>query len=163
MRLIAAHSEADAAQVADLAARCWRPHYTPIIGGAQVDYMLAKFQSSAAILEQIAEGRDYRIIEQGGSHLGYLATDLEDDHLFLSKLYVLPQSQGRGVGRWAIEHLAQAHPELAIRLTVNKHNHGTIAFYERVGFLKDGPVVADIGNGYVMDDWKMVRPPAIET
>jgi len=159
MKLRQASSAADAGLIEELAGRCWRPHYTPIIGSAQVEYMLARFQSAAAILEQIAGGRDYRFIEDNEEPLGYLATDLEQDHLFLSKLYVLPGQQGRGTGRWAVEQLAARHPDLAIRLTVNKHNHGTIAFYERIGFIKDGPVVADIGNGYVMDDWKMVRHP----
>lgn len=161
MKLRKVSSPTDAELVADLAGRCWRPHYTPIIGEAQVDYMLAKFQSASAILEQIADGREYRIIEDEEA-LGYLATDLAE-HLFLSKLYILPEHQGRGAGRWAVEQLAQAHPDLEIHLTVNKHNHGTIAFYERLGFLKDGPVVADIGNGFVMDDWKMRRPSAQQT
>lgn len=160
MKLRQASSDADAGLIEELAGRCWRPHYTPIIGEAQVDYMLAKFQSAAAVLEQIAGGRDYRLIEDEAEPLGYLATDLANDHLFLSKLYVLPGRQGRGVGRWAVNQLAELHPGLAIRLTVNKHNHGTIAFYERIGFTKDGPLVTDIGHGYVMDDWKMVRRPA---
>ena len=158
MKLRPASTQQDARLVADLAEHCWRPHYTPIIGGAQVDYMLAKFQSAPAIQEQIAEGRDYRIIESD-EPCGYLATDLSD-HLFLSKLYVLPEHQGRGTGRWAVEQLAMAHPDLEIHLTVNKHNHDTIAFYERVGFVKGEALVADIGNGYVMDDWKMHRPSA---
>ncbi len=158
MRLREVSSPTDAELVADLAERCWRHHYTPIIGEAQVDYMLTKFQSTPAILEQIAEGRDYRLIEDE-SPLGYLATDLSDQ-LFLSKLYILPEQQGRGAGRWAVEELAKAHPDLEIHLTVNKHNHGTIVFYERVGFFKGEAVVADIGNGFVMDDWKMHRPSA---
>ena len=157
MHLRAVSSLADAELVADLAERCWRPHYTPIIGGLQVDYMLGKFQSASSSLQQNTEGRDYRIIENEGSFIGYLAFDLSD-HLFLSKLYVLPNSQGHGAGRWAIEQLAQEYPKLEMRLTVNKHNHNTIAFYQRVGFVKDGPIVADIGNGFLMDDWKMHRP-----
>lgn len=159
MKLRAVVSAADAKRVANLAERCWRPHYTPIIGALQVDYMLTKFQSADAIEVQLTEGRDYQFIEHDGETLGYLASDLAQDHLFLSKLYILPEHQGRGAGRWAVEQLAQAHPELEIRLTVNIHNHGTIAFYEKVGFIKDGPVIADIGNGFVMDDWKMARKP----
>lgn len=162
MKLRQASSAADAGLIEELAGRCWRPHYTPIIGDAQVDYMLAKFQSAAAVLEQIAGGRDYRLIENEAQPLGYLATDLEEDHLFLSKLYVLPQHQGCGIGRWAIEQLVGRHPGLAIRLTVNIHNLGTIAFYEQVGFIKDGPLVTDIGAGYVMDDWMMVRRPHLQ-
>ena len=158
MKLRSVESPADAQLVADLAERCWRPHYTPIIGEAQVDYMLEKFQSASAILEQINSGRDYQLIEEEAS-LGYLATDLSE-HLFLSKLYILPEHQGRGAGRWAVEQLANAHPGLESQLTVNKHNHDTIAFYGKLGFVNDGPTVADIGNGFIMDDWIMRRPSA---
>jgi len=157
MRLRTVSSEADAELVAGLAERCWRPHYTPIIGGAQVDYMLARFQSPKAIAKQIADGRVYQIIENDSGPLGYLAFDLSE-RVFLSKLYVLPEHRGQGIGRWTLEEIARTYPGLEIELTVNKHNHGTIAFYESLGFIKDGPIVADIGNGYVMDDWKMRRP-----
>ena len=43
-------------------------------------------------------------------------------------------------------------------LTVNKHNTGSIAFYERMGFRKTGALVTDIGHGFVMDDWRMAKP-----
>ncbi|MDD3441568.1 MAG: GNAT family N-acetyltransferase, partial [Kiritimatiellae bacterium] len=42
-------------------------------------------------------------------------------------------------------------------LTVNKHNTGSIAFYERMGFRKTGALVTDIGHGFVMDDWRMAK------
>ena len=50
--------------------------------------MLANFQSTRAILGQIKKGRNYSLIEDE-SAIGYLAIDLSD-HLFLSKLYILP-------------------------------------------------------------------------
>ncbi len=144
--------------VASLAEVCWHWHYTGIIGQEQVTYMLDQFQSSPSIHRQIGEGREYHLIEDATQEPhGYLACDLQADHLFLSKLYILPSSQRRGLGKQALTRLVELHPALDIRLTVNKHNHTAIAFYERNGFTKEGPVVADIGNGYVMDDWKMLR------
>lgn len=158
MRLRTVVSVSDVEMVTSLAERCWRHHYTPIIGKAQVDYMLANFQSTPAILGQIKKGRNYSLIEDG-SAIGYLAIDLID-HLFLNKLYILPDHQRRGIGRWSLEQLTQAQPEHEIHLTVNRHNYETIAFYERMGFFKSETVVTDIGNGFVMDDWKMIRPCA---
>jgi hypothetical protein len=46
-------------RVAELARETWMRHYTPIIGAAQVEYMLEKFQSAPAIAKQIAEGFEY--------------------------------------------------------------------------------------------------------
>ena len=39
--------------VASLAHEIWREYYVPLIGAAQVDYMLANFQSAAAMREQL--------------------------------------------------------------------------------------------------------------
>ncbi|NCA83730.1 MAG: GNAT family N-acetyltransferase, partial [Opitutae bacterium] len=48
------------AAVAALAREIWTQHYVPIIGAAQVEYMLEKFQSAEAIARQLAgEGYEY--------------------------------------------------------------------------------------------------------
>ncbi|HEX5789827.1 MAG TPA: GNAT family N-acetyltransferase [Luteolibacter sp.] len=160
MRLRPVLSDNDIQRVVELAAICWHSHYTAIIGGEQVRYMLERFQSREAINQQIAGGRDYRLIEddEGQSH-GYLAWDLHPDHLFLSKLYILPTSQRRGLARQALELLQGEQPGREIRLTVNKHNAKAIAFYQAMDFRNCGALVTDIGNGFVMDDWEMRRPP----
>ena len=45
-----------------LADEIWNEHFTRIIGKAQVDYMLDKFQSKEAITEQINNGFLYFLI-----------------------------------------------------------------------------------------------------
>jgi hypothetical protein len=40
-------------------------------------------------------------------------------------------------------------------LTVNRFNRQAIAAYERRGFQMMGTVVKDIGDGFVMDDYRM--------
>ena len=48
-----------------LAKEIWREHFTAIIGKAQVDYMLKKFQSEEAVREQIEnEGFLYYLLRQ---------------------------------------------------------------------------------------------------
>jgi len=42
-------------------------------------------------------------------------------------------------------------------LTVNKENAVSIAFYERIGFTTQEAMVTDIGEGFVMDDYRMVK------
>jgi len=46
-----------------------------------------------------------------------------------------------------------------LRLTLLFHLHfkHSIRFYELSGFKKSESLVIDIGNGYIMDDFKMVR------
>ncbi|WP_431021594.1 hypothetical protein, partial [Chromobacterium phragmitis] len=44
-----------------------------------------------------------------------------------------------------------------LMLTVNRHNAEAIAVYEKRGFRVRGEVAADIGNGFVMDDYVMAK------
>ena len=58
-------SSREVARVVELADIVWREHYIPIIGRAQVDYMLEHFQSASAIEKQIAKGINYFSIQTG--------------------------------------------------------------------------------------------------
>ena len=59
--------------VADLAREIWNEHFVPIIGQAQVDYMLERFQSAPAIRGQIAAGYEYYLVRDRGRYAGYFA------------------------------------------------------------------------------------------
>ena len=68
--------------------------------------------------------------------------------------------RGKGYGRRALqfaEALAREQGLGRIRLTVNKNNRNSIRAYERFGFTIAGPVVQDIGSGFVMDDYVMIK------
>jgi GNAT superfamily N-acetyltransferase len=159
--MLKVQTEADAALVAALAREIWTEHYTPLIGPAQVDYMLTTIQSPAAITRQLREGYDYRILESGGEYAGYFAVRAEPDTraLFLSKLYVRKAMRRRAIARRAIEWMsvhAQALELDRICLTVNRHNFA-LQVYERLGFEIVEDVVTDIGGGFVMDDYRLEK------
>ena len=160
MRLVRVESREQIAEVARLARDIWTAHYTPIIGAAQVGYMLERFQSEEAIARQIAkEGCEYYLAPGAGYFA--LAPDREAGRVLLSKIYVREDRRGTGLGRAMAERAEARCAELGCRelwLTVNKHNTGSIAFYEGMGFRKTGALVTDIGHGFVMDDWRMAKP-----
>ena len=90
--------------------------------------------------------------------MGYIGVQLNEDSLFLSKIYILAGDRGSGLGNQAVEflrELASSNKLKKITLTVNKNNSNSIAAYERIGFRVTGEVCADIGEGYVMDDYQM--------
>jgi len=159
--IIEVTSENDIAIVEELARRIWTEHYTPIIGKDQVEYMLDKFQSKAAISLQIkSEGYLYFLLEKEGKYIGYIAVQSEGRELFLSKIYIEASRRGKGFGKEAIQFLENLARKLSlekISLTVNKNNVKTIKAYGKMGFKNLGPVVQDIGNGFVMDDFKMEK------
>ena len=146
--------------VADLAKEIWTEHYTPIIGSQQVTYMLKKFQSAAAIQNQIENGALYYLISLRKSPTGYFSISINENFLFLSKLYVLKSARGNGLGSMAlafIEESARKHKCPKIRLTVNKYNSNSIHAYTKMGFQNIEAIVQDIGNGYVMDDYVLEK------
>jgi ribosomal protein S18 acetylase RimI-like enzyme len=153
--------------IATLAGEIWREHYTPIIGSAQVEYMLAKFQSTEQIYADIKEnGYVYFTAKceknyQDNCIIGYCAVVPKDNHLFLSKMYVKSEDRGRGIAQGFLEEayaLCRWKYGLdKIRLTVNKNNDNAIAAYRKMGFDVVDSVKADIGGGFFMDDYIMER------
>ena len=151
----------DVARVAALAHEIWHEFYAAIITTAQIDYMLEHFQSEAAIVAQLSEGYRYFLVAADNADAGYFAVRAEPDknRLFISKLYARCDTRGQGVGRAmlnAIEALARQEGFPTLYLTVNKHNP-TLSWYERRGFQRAAAFVADIGGGYVMDDFRMEK------
>lgn len=148
--------------VETLACEIWIEYYTPIIGRAQVVYMLEKFQTAQAVLHQIAcEGYLYYLLCDGsGVWVGYFAVIPKEAELFLSKFYILAQCRGCGYGREAIqfiETLARRQRLPKIALAVYKNNTHSINIYRKLGFDITGPLVADIGGGFLMDDYRMEK------
>jgi ribosomal protein S18 acetylase RimI-like enzyme len=153
-------SEDQIVTIVNLADEIWNEYFTPIIGKPQVDYMLEKFQSKKVITEQIENAVLYFLIKDNNEAVGYMGVIPEDRQLFLSKLYITSAERGKGYGRKAIEFLEQlaiTEGVNKISLTVNRSNSATINMYNKTGFETRGSVVKDIGNGFVMDDYKMEK------
>jgi len=147
--------------VVSLAKEIWTEHYTTIIGKEQVDYMLNKFQSKEAISNQInVDGFIYYLIQENDAFIGYIGVQAKRKELFLSKIYIKISERGKGYGKKAMHFLECLTMEKClnkITLTVNKNNFNTIKSYENIGFKIIGSFVQNIGNGFVMDDYRMEK------
>ncbi|MFL2099811.1 GNAT family N-acetyltransferase [Desemzia sp. FAM 23989] len=146
----------DAHVLAVLAREIWQEHYTAILGEQQVQYMLETIQSQAAIEKDLQDGKIYWLVQVDGQDAGYVSYELQESQLFLSKLYLTEAARGQGVARFLFEELKKIAFEKnkeSIGLTVNKYNAPTIAVYKKLGFKKVCEQVADIGNGFAMDDY----------
>jgi ribosomal protein S18 acetylase RimI-like enzyme len=142
--------------VTAVADEIWHEHFVPIIGEEQVDYMLEKFLSPEALVEQINSGYRYYLFSFEYTFAGFAGVHKENGSLFLSKLYVHKDFRGKKIA----SHMLQKFIEICklrelkkIWLTCNRNNTTTLAVYEHLGFLKVREEVSDIGNGYVMDDY----------
>ncbi len=152
-----AKNESEIQAIAALAEEIWNQHFVPIIGKEQVDYMVDKFQSYEALKNQISrEGYEYFEIFYEGKLAGYTGVHQEKDCLFLSKLYIHQSFRGRHLATKTLNFLTELCKELGLHkiwLTCNKDNENTLKIYGHLGFCITDSQVADIGNGFVMDDY----------
>ncbi len=147
-------------EVETLAFDIWHEHYIPIIGIAQVEYMLKKFQSKEAIGKQIKEGYFYYLVKVNEKYVGYTGFEIKEEELFLSKIYIKSENRGKGYGKASfdfIKTMAKKRDCKKIVLTVNKNNLNSIKAYKQMGFINKDPIVRDIGGGFIMDDYKMEK------
>ena len=154
-------TEADIPILRDLAQRIWRACYPGIITVEQIEFMLGWMYSGEEIRRQLAARVPWEIAELDGEPIGYLSWQCEDDgRVKISKLYVLPQHQRRGLGRQMLDHIcgsARAVGARTVWMQVNKRNERAIGAYLKAGFHIEKEAVFDIGGGFVMDDYLMAR------
>jgi diamine N-acetyltransferase len=148
-------------RLAGMARDIWYEYYVPIIGRAQVDYMVEKFQSAPAMQRQLQEGYEYFLVREAAEDVGYCAVQEQRaaQTLFISKFYLARAGRGRGTGRRCmefIEDLARRRALKSLWLTVNKGNPA-VNVYKRLGFTIAAELVMDIGGGFVMDDFRMEK------
>lgn len=154
---------ADFGTVAALADTIWRTHYSAMITMAQIEFMLAGRYTPERLRRYIdADDRWLELLTVDGVPVGYCSYALTDtpQEMKLQELYLLPDYRGRGLGSFMLQHVetqARTRGCTALMLTVNKGNTDAIAIYRHAGFNVREEAVFDIGNGFVMDDYVMVK------
>ena len=162
IRFIEVHSGQQVADVAYLAREIWQEHYLPIVRQEQIDYMLEKFQCERAITKQLLDGYEYYSLTYDGRSAGYMAvvSNASNTSLMISKIYVRKSDRGCGLGKQMLEFVEELCRQRRIKriwLTVNKNNRHSIEWYSRMGFTNNGPIIQNIGGGFVMDDFRMEK------
>jgi len=143
--------------LADTANIVWHDAFKEILTLSQIEYMIEKFQSFNALSEAINKNNyEYYFIKFNDNIAGYTGICEENGKLFLSKLYILKEYRGKQIASKTfdfIENLAKQKKLKSIWLTVNRNNNHAIEVYKHKGFIVARTQVADIGNGFVMDDY----------
>jgi len=147
----------DLATLAGLAREIWTQHYVPIIGEAQVNYMLHKLYSAEALEKQSKEGQAFHLVLNNDKAIGFISvSNPSGKDYFLHKFYMIQEKQNNGLGTEVFHKVFGNlyHPE-NIRLTVNRLNYKSVNFYFKLGFKIEKVEDFDIGNGYFMNDFVM--------
>nr|WP_314494332.1 GNAT family N-acetyltransferase [uncultured Chryseobacterium sp.] len=161
MQLIKA-TERDIPLIQDLAKRSWENAYADILSKEQMEYMLNTMYSQAEISKHFDNPHYHYFLvfdeklKLWDGFLGY-ENHYENQTTKLHRIYLVPESKGKGLGRNTLEFLNQRVKDAGdnrIILNVNKYNPAK-SFYESQGYKVYDEGVFDIGNGFVMDDYLM--------
>ena len=171
-------------ELAVMAEQIWSEYWPALIGPAQTRYMIDKFQSASAIERDMGECgyRYWFLVNPDGKRVGYtggaaeimtgdaqidgrilhnaVIQDRYERRFFISKIYLLASERGKHYASQVIrfyDELCACEGLQAMYLTVNKGNELGIRAYQGNGFDIVDKQVADIGGGFVMDDYVMAR------
>lgn len=153
----------DIEAIRQVAEKTWPISYAEMISPEQIRYMLDRMYTSEGIGSSIMAKDEAFILAEDQEHvIGFAGIQFahpETRYTRLHKLYLLPEYQGKQVGKLLmseVEKMALLHGTKAIHLNVNKHNP-SLQFYQHQGFQILEEMVLDIGNGFVMDDYILVK------
>lgn len=139
--------------------KIWPQTYRHLLSQEQIDYMLDMMYSPASLQKQIKEdGCVFLIVYDDKEPVAFASYNEYKPRIWkLHKIYILPDQQGKGIGRLIVNHIvAEIKPQnaKAIQLQVNRENKAK-DFYKRLGFTIIHTADFDIGNGYFMKDYIM--------
>ncbi|MDR2285742.1 MAG: GNAT family N-acetyltransferase [Sphingobacterium sp.] len=154
----------DIPAIQSLAAEIWPITFKDILSQEQISYMMDFMYSDHALTQQI-EKQDHQFLlaQKEKNNIGYLSFELNyksDTKTKIHKIYLLPATQGQGVGKRMFEEvtrIALQHGNNTLSLNVNRDN-SAVDFYKRIGFHITGEENIAIGNGFLMEDYIMECP-----
>jgi ribosomal protein S18 acetylase RimI-like enzyme len=115
----------------------WQDTYDSLLGPERVREITGRWHAVEALTEQIGSpDASFLAAEHSGRLIGHaFAREPQPGVLFLSRLYVLPAWQRRGVGTRLLRAVVERHPGAArMRLNVEVENGKGVAFYRRHEF-----------------------------
>ena len=155
--------EADIPLIKNLAEIIWPETYGEILSEEQLRYMLGLIYNESALKKQMNDGHKFIIVLKDNFEIGFASfsqKSKDEPKVFrLHKIYVLPGQHAQGAGSYMLNYIYEESIKAGgkqLELNVNKYNIAK-KFYEKKGFTVSKEEVIDIGNGYVMDDYVMVK------
>lgn len=141
----------------------WPITYGEILSKEQLDYMLGLFYSDEALTKQIENKEQlFYLISDTESTIGFIGIEHHYKNGAITKIhkiYLLPETQGKGIGKKVIDEIAKmalVNNSTTLVLNVNRFN-SALSFYKKIGFEIKETIDIEIGNGYLMEDYVMEK------
>lgn len=154
---------ADIKTIQEIAQTTWPITYGTILSKEQLDYMMDLIYSEGALIKQIQmQEQLFYLVYDTSLVIAFMAIEhgyKNEAVTRIHKIYLLPETQGKGIGRTIIDEivkLAYQNNSKLLSLNVNRFNPA-LSFYEKIGFEIAAEENIDIGNGYLMEDYRMEK------
>lgn len=151
----------DIQTIQSIAKITWPVTYGEILSKEQLDYMLSKMYAEESLTaDMLLKGHHFILAIENDICQGFAAFEnsyLNTNTTRIHKLYILPNIQGKGVGKIlvnAIKNFALEKQSNSLSLNVNRYNKA-VSFYKKIGFEIIAQEDIEIGNGYLMEDFRM--------
>lgn len=149
--------------IQDIARLTWPVTYGEILSKAQLDYMLDAFYNEEILKDSVAnKGHHFVLAKEGEETLGFASYEHhynQKNQTKIHKIYILPQTQGKGIGKKLIDYVEKAAKENGseiLSLNVNRFNKA-LHFYQKLGFEIVDEVNIELEHGYLMEDYVMEK------
>lgn len=152
----------DLKTISTIAYKTWPITYGEILSEAQLSYMLEAFYSDAALLKNMENGHEFILAKEDGVALGFASFEhhyQNQNATKIHKIYMLPEAQGKGIGKLLIDAVAQFAKENnsdTLLLNVNRFNKA-LGFYQKLGFQIIKEIDIELDYGYLMEDYVMEK------
>ena len=144
--------------ISSLANEIWPQVYKDTISSEQITFMLQNMYTIEALQSANNNGQSFYVLNDSGVAQGFIAIQEKPALLRLEKLYLKPESQGKGFGKMLINFASEKAVELKkklVELNVNRKNKA-VQFYLSQGF----EIVDEVDipyHDFVLDDYVMQR------
>ena len=148
--------------VQGIAAKTWPATYDGILSPEQFDYMFSIIYDLRTLQNQAKEKKHHFILAtENEVPLGFACYELNYKKITakIHKIYIMPEMQGKGIGKKLIDFItndAKENNQVFLCLNVNRYNKA-FYFYTKLGFEKVAEEDIEIGHGYLMEDFVMLK------
>ena len=136
----------DVPAVRDLLVTTWHDAYDALIGARKVTEITDSWHSVESLARQLAvPDTSFLVAEEAAAIVGHaFANAQRPPVLFLTRLYVRPDRQRRGIGARLLAEAIERHRACdRVRLEAKAGNRPALAFYQRQGFHSVGEKVVE--------------------
>ena len=130
----------------------WHETYDNVISEEQTDFLIERYFSDAGLKEFQSKGYKYfKVFDK--KTVGITVISEKNGETYLDKLYLLPESRGKGYASFVFSELLKLGRD--VTLNVNQGNARAVACYRKNGFIIDEEEIIDLGGGMINRDYKM--------